>query len=49
MAWSARGNDTISVFIDTGVFVGARNSRDDRHRLSVEVIKKALKGAFGAV
>ncbi|MCL4318145.1 MAG: PIN domain-containing protein [Candidatus Thermoplasmatota archaeon] len=49
MAWSARRNDAISVFIDTGVFVGARNSRDDRHRLSVEVIKKALKGAFGAV
>ena len=49
MAWSARRNDAISVFIDTGVFVGARNSRDDRHRLSVEVIKMALKGAFGAV
>ncbi len=49
MDWNARENDTISVFVDTGVFVGARNSRDDKHRLSVEVIKKALKGAFGAV
>jgi predicted nucleic acid-binding protein len=31
------------------VFVGARNSRDDMHSLSVGVIKKALKGAYGAV
>ena len=47
--WNARESDIISVFVDTGVFVGARNSKDNKHRSSVEVIKKALKGAFGAV
>ncbi len=49
MDWSARESDGISVFVDTGVFVGVRNSRDDKHGLSVELISSALKGAFGAV
>ena len=40
MDWNARENDAISVFVDTGVFVGARNSSDEKHRLSVEVIKR---------
>ena len=35
---NAEENDTISVFVDTDVFVGARNSRDNKHRLSVEII-----------
>ncbi len=49
MDWSARESDAISVFVDTGVFVGARNSSDDKHRISVELIRKALKGDLGAV
>ena len=47
--WNARENDAISVFMDTGAFVGARNSGDNRHKLSVEAIGKVLNGAFGAV
>ena len=47
--WNARENDAISVFMDTGAFVGARNSGDNRHKLSVEAIGKALNDTFGAV
>ncbi len=47
--WNARENDVISVFMDTGALVGARNSGDNRHKLSVEAIGKAPNGTFGAV
>lgn len=39
----------VAVFIDTGVFVAARNRRDVNHRKAVDLLRKALKGVYGAM
>jgi len=37
----------LSIFIDTGVFVAARNRSDINHERAVELLRKALKGEYG--
>ncbi|MCD6114521.1 MAG: type II toxin-antitoxin system VapC family toxin [Thermoprotei archaeon] len=37
----------MSIFIDTGVFVAARNRSDINHERAVELLRKALKGEYG--
>ena len=37
----------MSVFIDTGVFVAARNARDINHKRAVELLEKAIRGEYG--
>mgnify|MGYP000445087251 CR=1 FL=1 len=37
----------LSIFIDTGVFVAARNRSDINHVRAVKLLKKALKGEYG--
>ena len=39
----------MAVFLDTGIFVAARNSRDSNHARATELFERALKGEFGAV
>jgi uncharacterized protein len=39
----------MAVFLDTGVFVGARNARDVNHRAASQLLERALKGEFGTV
>ena len=39
----------MAVFLDTGIFVAARNSRDSNHARATELLERALKGEFGAV
>ena len=39
----------MSVFIDTGIFVAARNAADKDHRRGKELMKRAFDGEFGAV
>jgi len=39
----------LSVFIDTGIFVAARNAADKDHRRGKELMKRAFDGEFGAV
>ena len=39
----------MSVFIDTGVFVAARNMRDINHKRAVELLEKAIKGEYGEI
>ncbi len=37
------------MFVDTGVFVAARNKRDVNHKRAVELLREALNGVYGAV
>jgi len=37
----------MAVFIDTGIFVAARNRSDLNHRRAVELLRSALKGEYG--
>jgi len=37
----------VAVFIDTNIFVAARNKRDINHKRAVDLLKKALKGEYG--
>jgi uncharacterized protein len=37
----------MAIFLDTGVFVAARNSRDKNHARALELFEQALKGDFG--
>ncbi len=39
----------MSVFIDTEVFVAARNKSDVNHSRAVELLRNALNGVYGAV
>ena len=39
----------MSVFIDTGVFVAARNARDINHKRAVELLEKAIRGEYGGI
>lgn len=39
----------MSVFIDTGVFVAARNMRDINHKRAVKLLEKAIKGEYGEI
>lgn len=39
----------MGVFVDTGVFVAARNSRDINHERAKELLRKALLGEWGEV
>ena len=39
----------MSVFIDTGVFVAARNMRDINHKRAVELLEKAIRGEYGEI
>jgi len=36
----------VAVFLDTGVFVAARNSRDRNHKRATELFEGALRGKF---
>ena len=38
----------MAVFIDTCIFVAARNKSDINHERAVELLKSALKGEYGA-
>ena len=37
----------MSIFIDTGVFVAARNLRDINHQRAVELLEDVLRGRYG--
>jgi len=37
----------MAVFIDTGMWVAARNARDEFHSIAQKIIQKALRGTFG--
>ncbi len=39
----------MSAFIDTGVFVAARNKRDINHEKAVNLLREALKGKYGRI
>ncbi len=39
----------MGVFIDTGIFVAARNSRDINHKKAKSLLRKALLGEWGEV
>jgi len=39
----------MAVFIDTGIFVAARNKSDVNHERAVDLLEKALKGEYGAM
>jgi predicted nucleic acid-binding protein len=39
----------MAIFIDTGVFVAARNKSDTNHVRARELMKSALNGNFGRV
>jgi len=39
----------VAVFLDTGVLVAARNSRDRNHKRATELLEEALEGEFGVV
>jgi len=39
----------MAVFIDTGVFVAARNRSDVNHGRAVELLREALQGRYGAL
>jgi len=39
----------LGVFIDTGIFVAARNSRDINHKKAKSLLRKALLGEWGEV
>lgn len=39
----------MTVFIDTNIFVAARNKSDINHKRAVELLKKALMGEYGAM
>ena len=39
----------MAIFLDTGVFVAARNSRDRNHTRASALFEQALKGEFGVV
>jgi len=42
-------DETMAVFVDTGIFVALRNADDEYHERSRELMKRALKGEFGRV
>jgi len=39
----------MAIFIDTGVFVAARNKSDSNHGRARELLKSALSGDFGRI
>jgi len=39
----------MSAFIDTGVFVAARNKREINHEKAVNLLREALKGKYGRI
>ena len=39
----------MTVFIDTGVFVAARNKSDVNHKRAIELLREALQGKYGAI
>jgi len=39
----------LTVFIDTGIFVAARNKSDVNHERAVNLLKNALKGKYGVM
>ena len=39
----------VGVFVDTGVFVGAANKRDDNHAKARSLLESALKGEHGVI
>ena len=39
----------MAIFLDTGIFVAARNSRDTNHERASQLVERALKGEFGAI
>lgn len=39
----------MSVFVDTGIFVALRNAADKNHQGGKELMRRALRGEFGAV
>jgi len=39
----------MTIFIDTGIFIGIRNADDEFHTRSKELMKKALKAEFGRI
>ena len=39
----------MTIFIDTGFFIGLRNADDEFHTRSKELMKKALKAEFGRI
>jgi hypothetical protein len=39
----------LAIFIDTGVFVAARNSRDVNHARASELFEQALRGEYGTI
>ncbi|RLI19517.1 VapC toxin family PIN domain ribonuclease [Candidatus Bathyarchaeota archaeon] len=41
--------DQMSAFIDTGVFVAARNKREINHEKAVNLLREALKGKYGRI
>lgn len=41
--------NNLGIFVDTGVFVAARNSRDINHEKAKRLLKKALSGEWGEV
>lgn len=46
---SCTGRTELAVFIDTGIFVAARNSRDANHARASELFEMALRGEFGTL
>ena len=46
---TSTGGSDVGIFIDTGVFVAARNSRDANHARGSELLEEALKGEHGKV
>ena len=45
----SRGGDGVAIFIDTGIFIAARNVSDKHHDTAVELLVKAINGEFGPV
>ncbi len=39
----------LAVFIDTGIFVAARNKSDVNHRRAVNLLEQALRGEYGVM
>jgi len=39
----------LAIFIDTGIFVAARNKSDINHERAVSLLRKALRGEYGTM
>jgi predicted nucleic acid-binding protein len=39
----------MAVFVDTGIFVAARNKKDRNHERAKELMRRALKAEFGVI